>query len=97
MLLEPERLSSGKGRIKMRGALLTYGNPKGHWQPTVSSVFVEGPIDEKRQNARDLCKTILYGSEGYSDLAAELERIEEHVTIMTPLMWAKLRQPGGAG
>lgn len=96
-LLQPERLSGAKGKIKMRGAVLTYGNPKGHWQPTVSCVFADGPIVDKRENARELCKTILYGSEEYSALSAELERIEEHVTIMTPLMWAKLRDQRQAG
>ncbi len=61
-LLQPERLGS-KGRVKMRGAVLAFGNPKGHWQPTVSCVFVDGPVEEKRSHPRDLCKTSLHGSE----------------------------------
>jgi hypothetical protein len=89
-LLQPERLGS-KGKVKMRGALLTFGNPKGYWQPTVTCVFVDGPIEDKRVNWRDLCKTIMSGSEDYAALSAELARVEEHGTIMTPLMWAKLQ------
>ena len=93
-LLQPERLSS-KGKIKMRGAVLAFGNPKGYWQPTVSCVFVDGPIDDKRANPRDLCKTIVDGSEEHAALSAELARVEEHGTIMTPLMWAKLHPRTG--
>jgi len=88
-LLQPERLST-KGRIKMRGAVLAFGNPKGYWQPTVACVFVDGPIDDRRSNPRDLCKTIMDGSEEHAALSAELARVEEHGTIMTPLMWTKL-------
>jgi hypothetical protein len=87
-LLQPERLSR---KIKMRGALLAFGNPKGYWQPTVSCVFVDGPIDQKLADPRDLCKTILDGSEEYATLSAELARVEEHATIITPLMWAKIQ------
>jgi hypothetical protein len=89
-LLQPERLGT-KGRIKMRGAVLAFGNPKGYWQPTISSVFVDGPVEEKCANPRDLCKTIMEGSEEHAALSAELARVEEHATIMTPLMWAKLQ------
>jgi hypothetical protein len=88
--LQPER-SGGKGKLKMRGAVLAFGNPKGYWQPTVSCVFVEGPIDEKRSDLRELCKTILDTSEEYIALSAELARVEEHATIITPLMWAKIQ------
>jgi hypothetical protein len=88
--LQPERLGS-KGKIKMRGAVLAFGNPKGYWQPTVSCVFVDGPVVGKGVDARDLCKTILEGSEEYPELSAELARVEEHATIITPLMWAKLQ------
>lgn len=87
-LLQPERLGS-KGKVKLRGALLTYGNPKGYWQPTFTSVYADGPIEENRPHPRELCKTILAGSEEYTDLSEELARIEEHATINTPLMWAK--------
>jgi hypothetical protein len=73
----------------MRGALLTYGNPKGYWQPTVTCVFAEGPIKDKRAHAKDFCGTVHDDSEGYASLSAELQRVEEHVTVMTPLMWAQ--------
>jgi hypothetical protein len=85
-LVQPERLGS-KGKIKMRGAVLAFGNPKGFWQPTVSCVFVDGPIEEKT-HSRDLCTTIHNGTEEYAGLSAELARVEEHATIITPLMWA---------
>jgi hypothetical protein len=75
----------------MRGAVLAFGNPKGYWQPTVSCVFVDGPIEQKGADARELCKTIMEGSEEHAALSAELARIEEHATIMTPLMWAKIQ------
>ena len=88
-LLQPERLSS-KGKLKMRGAVLAFGNPKGYWQPTVACVFVDGPIQDKRSDPRDLCKTIMDSSEEYAPLSAELARVEEHGTIMTPLMWSNL-------
>jgi hypothetical protein len=93
-LLQPER--SSKGRVKMRGAVLAFGNPKGYWQPTVSCIFVDGPIEDKRANPRDMCKTILAGSEEHSSLSAELARVEEHGTIITPLMWAKIHPSAGA-
>src|SRR5262249_3724548 len=89
-LLQPER-SGSRGKVKMRGALLAFGNPKGHWQPTVSCVFADGPVDEKRAHPRDLCTTILYGSQDYEALSAELARVEEHATIITPLMWANIQ------
>lgn len=88
-LLQPERIA--KAKIKMRGALLTFGNPKGHWQPTVSCVYLEGPVEDRRSDPRDLCGTILDGSGDYATLSAELARVEEHAAIITPLMWAKLQ------
>jgi hypothetical protein len=91
-LLQPER--GTRGKVKMRGALLAFGNPKGYWQPTVSCIFVDGPIDEKRSHPRELCRTIAEGAEEYTALCDELARIEEHGTIMTPLMWAKLQARG---
>jgi hypothetical protein len=87
-LLQPER-TGPRGKMKMRGALLTFGIPKGYWQPTVSCVFVDGPLEEKRADPRDLCRTLFEGSEEHSALSAELARVEEHGTIMTPLMWAR--------
>jgi hypothetical protein len=88
LLHMPER-PSGSKKIKMRGALLAFGIPKGYWQPTSACVFIDGPIDGKHTSPRDLCKTIQAGTEEYADLCVELARIEEHATIMTPLMWFK--------
>jgi hypothetical protein len=88
-LLQPERFGP-RGKLKMRGALLTFGIPKGYWQPTVSAVFVDGPLEEKRADPRDLCRTLVEGSDEHAAFSAELARVEEHGTIMTPLMWAKL-------
>ena len=87
--LLPERVNPKK--MRMRGALLAFGNPKGIWQPTVSCVFVEGPIEDKRASLKDLCTTITEGSNEYTAFSAELARVEEHATIITPLMWAKSR------
>jgi hypothetical protein len=87
-LLQPER-SGNRGKMKLRGALLTFGIPKGYWQPTVAAVFVDGPVEEKRADSRDLCRTLFEGSGEHAALSAELARVEEHATIMTPLMWAK--------
>src|SRR6476646_8929209 len=86
----PERVT-GSRSIKLRGAVLTFGIPKGYWQPTVSCVFAVGPIEAKHANRKDLCKTIMLGTEEHSALSVELERIEEHATIMTPLMWFRGR------
>lgn len=88
-LVQPERL--GKSKVKMRGAVLTFGNPKGYWQPTVSGVFVDGPVEAKVAHPRNLCRTIREGAEEHAILSAEMARVEEHATIMTPLMWAKLQ------
>ena len=72
LLLMPEH-AGGKGRpLKMRGAALVFGIPRGYWQPTLSGVFVEGPIDDRRSNLKGLCKTILAGTEEYAPLSVEL-------------------------
>ena len=57
-----------QGKDQDAGAVLAFGNPKGYWQPTVSCVFVDGPIEDKRTNPRDLCKTIVDGSEEHTAL-----------------------------
>lgn len=77
--------------LKMRGALLTFGVPKGFWQPTAACVFIEGPIGTKHGNLRDLSLTILEGDDRYDELSAELAHTEEHATIITPLIWHKAR------
>jgi hypothetical protein len=91
LLLMPEHADGKRRPLKMRGAALVFGIPRGYWQPTVSCVFVEGPIENKRPNPKDLCSTISAGTEEYARLAAELAHAEEHATIMTPLMWSKLQ------
>ncbi len=93
MQVQPERLGNRR-QIKYRGALLTFGNPKGYWQPTVSCVFANGPINESDVPLKDLCRTIHKGSEDFAALSAELERVEEHATNITPLMWAKHMNSG---
>jgi hypothetical protein len=75
----------------MRGALLTFGVPKGFWQPTVACVHIEGPLRTKHSNPKDLSLTIREGDERYDELSAELAHTEEHATIITPLIWHKAR------
>jgi len=91
LLLMPEHAGGKVRPLKMRGAALVFGIPRGYWQPTLSCVFVEGPIDDRRSNLKELCKTILAGTEEYAPLSAELAHAEDHATIMTPLMWSKLQ------
>ncbi len=81
----------GKEKLKMRGALLTFGIPQGYWQPTVSCVYIEGPIDGRHPAPRDLCGTIPTGTREFAALSAELVHAEERATVMTPLMWRKAR------
>ena len=82
----------GKEKLKMRGAVLAFGVPKGYWQPTVSAVFIEGPVERSNPNLRDLSKTIPGGTEEFTLHSAELSHTEEYATIMTPLMWHKLQK-----
>lgn len=82
-------------RIKMRGALLTFGIPRGYWQPTISCVFAEGPISESA-SPRDLCGTVLSGSEEYHRISTELAHTEEHSVILAPLLWRKLQNQNNA-
>ena len=82
-----------KEPLKMRGAVLTFGVPKGFWQPTAGCVYVEGPVTARQANLKDLSATIRPGDERYDVLSAELAHTEEHATIMTPLIWHKARNP----
>src|SRR5688572_23229806 len=77
----------------MRGAVLTFGVPKGFWQPTAGCVFIEGPIAAKQGKLRDLSDTIRPGDDRYDELSAELAHTEEYATIITPLIWHKSRAP----
>lgn len=94
-MLSAERVG-GRSRVKMRGAQLTYGNPKGFWQPTVSCIYVDGPVDERRTSLRDLCRTIDEGTPEHDAISAELSHVEDYATIITPLMWARHRMPAPA-
>lgn len=76
-----------KERLKMRGAFLTFGVPKGFWQPTLGCVYIEGPIEPKRTNLKELSGTIRRDDERYDELSAELAHTEEYATINTPLIW----------
>ena len=89
MQLMHERVDR-RGRIKFRGALLTFGNPKGYWQPTVSCIFAEGPITSKKIDRQSLCRTIYSDNKDYAQFSEELAHVEKHATNITPLMWANL-------
>lgn len=78
-----------KERLKMRGAFLTFGVPKGFWQPTLGCAYLEGPMETKQANLKDLSTTIRPGDDRYDELSAELAHTEEHATIITPLVWHK--------
>jgi len=79
----------GREKIKMRGALLTFGIPRGYWQPTVSCVFAEGPVTAQ-SSIRDLCGTIYEGGDEYRRVSAELTHTEEHAVVLTPMLWHRL-------
>jgi hypothetical protein len=82
----PQRVE-GKDKLKMRGALLTYGVPRGFWQPAMSCVFIEGPQESRQANPRELSTTLYPDSDQFVRIATELSHAEEHATIQTPLMW----------
>jgi hypothetical protein len=90
-LIHIPQVPQKKEPLKMRGALLTFGVPKGFWQPTAACVFIEGPVRTKQGNPKDLSLTIREGDERYDELSAELAHTEEHATIITPLIWHKAR------
>jgi hypothetical protein len=92
-LIHIPQVPAKKEPLKMRGAVLTFGVPKGFWQPTAGCVFIEGPIATKHGNARDLSATIRPGDDRYDELSAELAHTEEYATIITPLIWHKSRYP----
>jgi hypothetical protein len=90
-LIMPQR-SVARVRMKLRGVLLTFGIPRGFWQPTVSCVMLEGPFDAKRSDPRDLCGTITPDQQGFAAISADLAHTEEHAAVLTPLMWQRLQQ-----
>ena len=85
MQLVPERVDK---QIKMRGALLTFGSPKGIWQPTMSCIYAVGPIKDDKISDWELCQTISSNSKEYETLSAHLEHVERFTTNITPLMFA---------
>jgi len=82
----------GKELIKLRGGLLTHGMAKGFWQPTLSCVFADGHHDAKQGTPRDLCGTIRPDGDEFQRMSAELAQVEENVTVITPLMWHRLKE-----
>lgn len=84
MQLIAERVNK---QVKLRGALLTFGSPKGIWQPTISCVYAVGPTKSDEAHARDLCKTIDNSSKDFEEISAHLEHVERFTTIVTPLMF----------
>lgn len=96
MLVVMPRRPVGREKVKMRGALLTYGIPRGSWQPTMACVFIEGPCESTHPNPRELSKTLYPDSGEYARIAAELALAEEHTTIQTPLLW-RTAGPGTRG
>ena len=85
MQLVPERVDR---QVKLRGALLTFGSPRGIWQPTVSCVYAVGPSKNDETPTRDLCRTINNSSKDFREISSHLEHVERFTTILTPLMFA---------
>jgi len=85
MQLIPERVDK---QVKMRGALLTFGSPRGIWQPTMSCIYAVGPIKNDDTPAWELCKTIKNNSKDFDAISSHLEHVERFTTIITPLMFA---------
>ncbi len=91
----PDRPPAGPGvkpRIKARGAILTYGNPRDFYQPIVSAVVLEQLSTNTGSNLNQLCKTLKPGSDEYTQASAELKHAEDQTVVMTPLMWRKLAE-----
>jgi hypothetical protein len=84
----PQKLAPHE-KVKMRGALLAFGIPKGYWQPVLTSIFIEGPIRRKQADLKELCRTIRGGTDEFARLSAELAQTEEHSTINTIAMWQR--------
>jgi hypothetical protein len=88
----PDRPATGPGakpRIKARGAVLTYGNPRDFYQPIVSAVVLEQVSTKTGGNLNQLCKTLKPGSDEFAQASADLKHAEDQTVVMTPLMWRK--------
>lgn len=85
--------TTGHPRVLIRGVLLTHGVARGVWQPTVSAIAMESLLPSMWKNARSHCRTIAPDDPDFAAIALEIAFAEEHSTVMTPLMWAKLPPP----
>lgn len=68
-LIHIPQIPQRKERLKMRGAVLTFGVPKGFWQPTAACVYIEGPIEAKHANLKDMSTTIRCGDDGNTPMS----------------------------
>lgn len=91
LLVIPQHVIGREG-LRMRGALLTHGRPRGYWQPTVTSLYVEEAPDPRAPTA-ELCGTIRPDWSEYQRISDEIGSVESYVTIDTALLW---RSPGPA-
>lgn len=88
----PDRPAAGgssRPRLKARGAILTFGNPRDFYQPIISAVVMEQVTDKVGTNLNQLCKTLKRGTTEYTQAAGELKHAEDQTVVMTPLMWRK--------
>ena len=79
-------------QVKLRGAMLTFGSPRGIWQPTISCIYAVGPINNANAPIEKFCKTIKKDSKEFDALSAQLEHVEQFTSIVTPLMFARSQQ-----
>jgi len=86
----PERPLGSGARLRSRGALLTFGNPRDVYQPIVTTVLVEQTSGATGGDLMALCRTLHKGSPEHKKISAELKHAEEHSVVMTPLMWRSL-------
>lgn len=88
----PERPHGGGQpvRLRSRGALLTYGNPRDVYQPIVTTVLLEQTSAASCGDLMALCKTLAKGTPEHNKISAGLKHAEEHSVVMTPLMWRSL-------
>ncbi len=87
----PTDTPPNRARIKARGAMLTYGNPRDFYQPIITAIVVE-QVSKKTGggNLNQLCKTLKRGTDEYKQISGELKHAEDQTVVMTPLMWRKL-------
>lgn len=91
----PDRPPAGQpvpARLKARGAILTFGNPRDFYQPIISAVVLEQVSIKTGGNLNQLCKTLKRGTAEYTQVASDLKHAEDQTVIMTPLMWRKFAE-----